>query len=443
VILPSPPLNARLAGLPDGFLVVVAGSTPRWPLLDAIDAGDHAPRSGRGVVVALKGVGPVAVTPPDFEGAVTIARGQSLGHSGATAAMDLHVEVRGLEATIDVDGQRVVRATGGLAVAEMGSRLWDTYVLTPGDGLRPPFNMSRRPLFQVTPAADADCTEIGEGRWARLADPGTTGRLVGRVDNFHPFDAEWVAYLAADYGLHPRIVSWFGPNEPALDVEAFEPRRDGDRLLSRLAEDGLEASPELMSAPVVTRVEVKVNDEGQLSVFRLSLGGRPTAGQARATTDRQGIGRATSCVLEPDLLEPKERTQRASLYLGPGGDWLFGAGWQRPEPMPVGFQRVLLGDGLLLLPVRHPALITIRMSVESIGGEAAVAVSLNEGAEVQAPRLATPGWQELWWTLDTSQWRAGLNELTIEVRRPAGRAPAADEPSVRVRAIELDWSAPH
>jgi hypothetical protein len=83
------------------------------------------------------------------------------------------------------------------------------------------------------------------------------------------------------------------------------------------------------------------------------------------------------------------------------------------------------------------------MSVESIGGEAAVAVSLNEGAEVQAPRLATPGWQELWWTLDTSQWRAGLNELTIEVRRPAGRAPAADEPSVRVRAIELDWSAPH
>jgi transmembrane protein TMEM260 (protein O-mannosyltransferase) len=441
VALSAASLDARLAGLPDGYLVVVAGSAQRWPLLEALDAGDRAPRRGRGVVVALKGSGPVVKTPPDFEGAIDITRGQPLGQTGETAAMDLHVEVRGPEATIDVEGQTVVQSTGGLAVAVMGSRVGDTYVLSPGNGLRPPLDMSRRPLFQVTGVPDGACTEIGDGQWARLADPGSAGRLVGHIDNFHPFDAEWVVYLAADHELHAQVASWFGANEPALDVEAFVPGPDAERLRPRLAEDGLEASPQLLSAPVVTRLGVKVNDEGQWISFRLSLGGRPRAGWGRAITDQRSLRRGISCALAPDLLEPHVWTQRAGLYLGPGGDWLFGLGWQSAESMRVGFHRVLRGaEGRLLLPVTQPAPTTLRMSVEPISGDADVAVSLNGGAPVQASRVATPGWNELWWTLDAAQWRAGVNDLALEVMRPAGRAPAADEPSLRVRAIELDWS---
>jgi hypothetical protein len=441
VTLSARSLNDRLAGLLDGYLVVVAGSAERWPHLDAIDAGDRAPRRGRGVVVAVKGFGPLIVTPPDFEGAIEIARGQPLGETGQTAAMDLHVEVRGLEATIRVDGQTVAQTTDGLAVAEMGSRVWDAYVLHRGNGLRPRLDMSRRPLFQVTDVPDGACTEIGDGQWRRLADPGSAGRLVGRLDNARPFDAESVIYLAADHELRASFGGWFGPHEPALDVETFVPRREAERLRRRMAEDALQPPPELLSAPVVTRLRVRVNDEGQWSAFRVMLAGRPSAGWARAITDQQSLRRAMSCAIAPDPIGPGERTERARLDLGRRGDWLFGLGWQHTELARVGFHRVLRGaEGRLLLPVTQPARITVRMSVEPIDGDAAVAVSLNGGAPVRASRVATAGWNELSWTLAASQWRAGVNDLALEVVRPGAPAPAANEPSLRVRAIELDWS---
>jgi hypothetical protein len=444
VQLPAPSLNARLASLPDGSLVVVAGTAARWPRLDAIGAADLTPRAGRSVVVALKGSGPVVVTAPDFEGAIDIPRGQMLsGETGVTAPMDLHVDVRGLEATIRVDGQMVAHSTGGLAVAEMGSRLRDTYVLHPSNGLRPPVNMSRRPLFEVTGVLDADaCTEIGDNRWHRLADPGSGGRLVGRIDNAGPFDAGWVVYLAADHELHPRLGHSFGPHAPVLDVETFMPADDEKGLRTRLVDDGLAASPALLSTPVVTRLAVEVNDQGQSASFRLALGGRPHSGWGRAVTDQRSPQRGISCALSPDLLEPDARTERAAVYLGPGADWLFGVGWQGAAPMPAGFHRVLRGaEGRMLLPVAQPAPITLRMTVEPIGGDAAVAVRLNGGALVQAARVATPGWTELSWTLPAGDWRAGVNDLTLEITRVAGTPLDAAELSLRVRAIELDWSS--
>ncbi|MEO6212539.1 MAG: DUF2723 domain-containing protein [Vicinamibacterales bacterium] len=442
VTLSGSSLNGRLAGLPDGILVVVAGVAHRWPPLDAIGAGDRVGQRGGGVVVALKGFGPVLVTPSDFQGAIDITRGQRLGQSGVTSAMSLHVEVRGLNTTIDVDGQRVVESTGGLAVAEMGSRLWATYVVDSGDGFRPPLDMSRRPLFQVTGVRDTvACTSIGDGQWRPLSDPGSAGRLLGRIDNFRAFDANWVVYLTSDHALRARLGNWFGPSEPAFVAEAFVPAQDGERLRARLTEDGLEAPSELLSAPVVTRLGVKVNDQGDWSTFRLALGGRPKAGWGRAVTDQNYLQRGTSCALAAELLEPDVRTQRAALYLGPGADWLFGVGWQSAGPMPVGFHRVLRGAvGRLLLPVPEPAPITLRMSVEPIGGDTVVAVSLNGRKLIEALPLPATGWYELSWRVDTAAWRPGVNDLELQVTRPLGQAPAAEEPSLRVRAIELDWS---
>lgn len=442
VTLSAPALNARLAALPDGAVVVAAGSAPRWPLLDAIGV-DGAPRSGRGVVVALKGVGPVMLTPPDFEGVIEIRRGQPLGDTGARSAMDVRVAVRDTDATIEVDGQPVVQARGGLAVAEMGSRLWDTYVLSPGNGLRPPLDTSRRPLFQVTGVNGPDtCTEVGDGRWRRLADPGSTGRLVGRIDNVRPFDAQWVVYLAADHQLSVRLLSWFGPQEPTLKVEVFAPGPDAQRLRARLAEDALAAAPELLSAPSVTRIGVRVNDEGQSTSFRVALGGRPRTGWGRAITDQQTPQRGTICALPPELLEPDAQSGRADVYVGPGGDWMFGPGWRGASRTSVGFHRVLGGaEGRLLLPLTAPPPIAVRMSVEPIGGDALVGLTINGGPPIWASRVATPGWNDLQWTLDATQWGTGLNEVTIQVRRPDAPAPAAGEPSLRVRAIQLDWLA--
>jgi hypothetical protein len=443
VALPASSLNARLAALPDGMLVVVAGTAHPWPRLDAIGVGDGAPQRGGGVVVALTGFGPVLVTSSDFQGVIEITRGQPLGHSGATAGMDLRVEVSGLHVTIDVESQRVVESSGGLAVAEMGSRLRDTYVLTPANGLRPPLDMSRRPIFQVTGLADAGaCTEIGDGQWRRFTDPGFSGRLLGRIDNFNAFDAEWVVYLTSDDALHVRLGDWSGPSGPALGVETFAPAQDADHLRARLADDGLEAAAELLSAPFVTRLGVTVNDEGDWSSFRLALGGLPTAGWGRAVTDRRTVERGLSCALAAERLEPDVRTQRAALYLGPGGDWMFGAGWQGAAPMPVGSHRVLQGAvGRLLLPITPSAPNAIRISVESSGGDTAIAVALNGRTPVEAPRILPAGWSELSWPVDADGWRPGLNQLELQVTHPPGRAPAAAEPSLRVRAIELDWSA--
>jgi hypothetical protein len=443
VTLSAPSLDARLAAAPDGLLVVVAGIAQKWPALDAIGAAGDAPRSGRGIVVGVRGLGSVVATPPGFEGAIAIARGEPLGTTGRRAAMDLRVEVRGADAVIEVDGQPVVRSSGGLAVAEMGSTLRDAYVLSPLNALRPPLEMTRRPLFEVTAVPDEACTPIGDGKWSVLAHPGSAGRLVGRIDNVRPFDAEWLVYLAADDELRPRILSAYGPGEPALEAEAFVPARDGQRLRRRLDDDRLEASAELLSSPTVTRLAVRVDDHGQWTSFRIGLGGRPRAGWGRATIDQPSRARALSCGVAPDPIEPDTLTGRAAVYVGPGGDWLFGPGWQGPESTPAGFQRALRGGkGRLLLPIAQPAAITVRMSVQPIGMDAAVALSLNGGTPVAASGMATPGWNDLSWTPDARQWRAGLNELTLHVRRPDGSAPAPDAPSIRVRAIELDWSPP-
>lgn len=443
VTLWAPSLNARLGDLSNGSIVVIAGSAQRWPMLDALDVGVRP--SGGGVVVALKGFGPIVVTPPAFEGSIDIRQGEPLGTSGQIAAMDVHVEVHGAEATIDVDGQPVVRSTGGLAVAEMGSRLWDTYVLLAGNAYRPALDMRRRPLFRITGVLGADaCTDIGDGQWHRLREPGANGRLVGRIDNVHAFDATWVVYLAAAHPLSPKVQTWFGRQAPALEVQAFVPGRDAPRLHAQLAEDDFPAAPELLSAPVVMRLAVKVNDEGQSAAFRVSLGGRPTAGWGRVIPDRQTLERGSACALPPDLLEPGEGTGRANLYLGPGGDWMFGPGWGAAASTPVGFHRVLRGsEGRLLLPAAAPAPVALRMSVEPIGADAIVSVSLNGGPPVPATRVATGGRNELSWPVGSAPgWRIGVNELTIQINRPKGLAPHADEPALRVRAIELDWSSP-
>ena len=434
--------DARFADLPDGAVVVVAGSAPRWPLLDALGV-ERTPRSGRGVVVAVKGFGPAIVTPLDFQGVIDIRRGQPLGESGETSAMNVRVAVRDAEATIEVDGQPVVQAIRGLAVAEIGSRIRDTYVLGAANGFRPPLDMSRRPLFQVTGVLGPEaCTEIGDGKWHRLADPGSSGRLVGRIDNANPFEAQSVVYLTADHPLSVRLLSWFGPQEPALNVEVFAPGPDARRLHARLAEDGLEAPAELLSAPVVTRVGVGVNDEGQSAAFRIALGGRPQAGWGRALPDQQALHRGRICALPAQLLEPDVQSRRADVYLGPGGDWLFGTGWSDASPTGVGVHRTLVGaEGRLLLPLTAPPPVVLRMSVEPAGGDALVELSINGRAPVEATSVATPGWNELRWTLDPTQWRTGMNDVMIQVRRPGAPQPSSGEPSLRVRAIQLDWSA--
>jgi hypothetical protein len=441
VTLAGPSVAERLRGLPAGQIVVMAGWAARWPAAPSLRLGDRAPGGGRAVVVALQGLGPVVTTQPGFEGVVSVRQGDPLGDSGQTAPMDIRVEVYGERASIAVAGEPVAVAERGLAVAEIGSRLNAAYVLRPDANFRAPFDMSRRALYRILEVTPPDsCAAVGHGAWTRLMNPGTEARLVGRINGYGPFDAIWLAYVAASGPLPARLAEWAGPGEPVLSVDQFEPQHDLARLQRRLASDQFEDTGDLLSSPSVTRLAIKVNDRGEASVFRINLGARPEQTWVRAAVDKPHPDRAGACAAAVDWLHPDAGTFQARVYLGPGGDWYFGSGWRGPEPVPAGFHRRMAGsDATMLLPVEQPAVITLRLSVEALNGESGVALALN-GRDL-APLSLVAGWNELAWRIDAEAWRGGLNDLSIHA---IGQADSPVLPSsrtsLRFRRVVLDWS---
>lgn len=449
VTLLGPSLEAALRQVRRGRIVVVAGSASAWPAMPSLQLGARAVHAGRAVIVAVQGVGPVIVTDAGFEGTVAFRQGEALGGTGLAAPMSIRVDVRGGRASIVVDDQPVADANDGLAVAEIGSRLETAYVLHASAGYRPPLPLWR-PLYRIVAVTPADsCRTIGDGAWSGLANPGTEARLIGRVDNTRPFTATWRTYLTSLRPLQARLAGWAGPGEPALFAEVFDPRNDASGLRARLATDGFPDAAPLLAAPSVTRLEVRVNDEGQSSMFRINLGGRPERGWAQARVDDPGPERASVCAGAMDTLVPDPMTLRAGVYLGPGGDGYFGSGWRNSDPAPAGYhRRMARANASLLLPIEQPAAITIRLSIEALHGADTVALSLN-GRDAASRDLAS-GWNALAWEFDAAAWRAGLNELTIHAGTRAGSASAAEvvreataagqAPSLRIRSVVLDWN---
>jgi hypothetical protein len=441
ITLSGPSLEERLRRLPDGYIVVIAGSVTTWPTAPSLRLGDRVPRGGRAVVVALKGLGPVVAAAPGFEGVVSLRQGEPLGHGGQTAPMDIRIEVHGQHASIAVDDEPVIVSDGGLAVAEIGSRLSAAYVLRRDANFRAPFDMSRRPLYRVVDVTPADsCVPLGHGVWTRLANPGVDARLVGRINDYLPFDATWLAYLSAAQPLPARLAEWTGPGEPVLSVEHFDPHRDLARLQQRLDGDGFKDAGDILASPSVTRLVIKVNDGGQSSVFRINLGARPDQAWARATVDAPRPDRAGVCAGAVEPLFPDAVTFQTGVYLGSGGDWFFASGWRGPEPAPAGVHRRMVNsDATMLLPIERPTAITLRLSVEALNGAREVALKLN-GRDLPA-RLLRDGWNELAWRVDAAAWQPGLNDVSIHASGQAGSTPAPGAgPSLRFRRIVLDWS---
>ena len=443
VMLSGLTLEDRVFTVPEGRVVVLAGSTSTWPVAPSLGLGPRTPIRGRAIVVAVKGRGIAAITPEGFEGDISFRKGDLIGSSGFAARVSFRASVSGSHASVFIEDELVADTDTGVAVVEMGVGLDASYTLRPGNGMRAPVEMRRRPLYRVVSMLPPDaCTVVGDGQWSVLSDPGREGLLQGRVDNHESGVARWQVYLASPKPLAVRMGESYGSGTPAIAVEHFDLRAAGaSGLRDRLRSDGVEHAEALLDASSVTRVEVTVNHEGQSSTFRVNLGGIPSTGLGRAIAGRHAATRADVCGIGLDRLVLGAEDNRTSLYLGPGADAYFGTGWRSATPTPFGFERRMTApQATVLIPLHEPR--TLGLNLRMLGDREAGEIEAVVNGHTLGWRTFQTIWTELDWQAPADVWIAGVNEVAFNVRS-VGAAGGADEampqpaPPVTVRRIAL------
>jgi len=436
-------LEERVSTLPEGRVVVLAGSAPAWPRAPSLGLGPRMPLRGRAIVVAVKGRGTAAITLEGFEGDISFKQGDPLGTTGLAARVSFRASVSGSHASVFIENEQVADTDTGVTVVEVGAGLEAAYTLRRENGMRAPVEMRIRPLYRVVSMLPPDaCTLVGDGRWSALSNPGREGVLQGRVDNHDPGVARWQVYLASPAPMAVRLGETSGSGTPAITVEHFDTQDAGaSGLRDRLRSDGVEHPDVLLSAPSVTRVEIAVNDEGQFSTFRLSLGGIPSAGLGRAIIDRRDPTRADACGIPLERLDPGAENQRTSLYLGASGDAYFGSGWGRVTRTPFGFERgITASQAIVFVPLREPGVLVLsmRMAGDREAGDVEAVVNGHALGWRTFPRA----WTDVDWQVPADVWLAGINEVVLRVRsvraaRGADEVTLQTAPPVSVRRIAL------
>ena len=436
-------LEERVSGVPEGRVVVMAGSASAWPVSRSLGLGPRMPFRGRAIVVAVKGLGIAAITPEGVEGDISFKQSDPLGTTGLAARVSFRAAVSGSHARVFVEDELVADTDTGVAVVEIGAGLEAAYTLRRENGMRAPVEMRMRPLYRVASMLPPDaCTLVGDGHWSVLSDPGREGLLQGRVDNHEPGVARWQVYLASPTPMAVRLGETHGSGTPAITVEQFDTRAAGaGGLVDRLRSDGVEHADVLLNAPSVTRVEVTVNDEGQYSTFRLNLGGLPAAGLGRAIVDRPAAIRADACGIVLDRLVLDVEDHQTSLYLGPGADAYFGTGWRGATPTPFGFERRISAPlATVLVPLQEPRklVLNLRLAGDREAGDVEAMVNGHALGWRAFHRVST----DLYWQAPADVWIAGVNEVVLRIRsaRTAGGADGVTPqpaPPVTVRRVAV------
>jgi hypothetical protein len=321
------------------------------------------------------------------------------------------VVVQSLEsggARLSRHGLPLVRADAGVVLAtfsETGA-LAEWQVFPPGAPLRRPLDTSRLRLHEVMPRLD--CEPIGDRTWTDVSRLATTGTFRFATNTFRAFDSTIVLYLVGA-GVSPdaRAANQRGGDDAAIHVEQFDDAAH-EALANRLREDGVPATMTPRDA-TVTRLEVRVNDRGDVATFEVGMGGGSRAVIARGMADRPEDGRIIVCEapLRPFL---SARDGLVDFYLGAGGEAAFTRGWRTPEPGREGptrwmSARVATARG----SVDAPAAATIHLDVMPREPGATLELSIN-GTALGAQRLAG-GWQHVTWTVPAGVWRTGLNDV--------------------------------
>jgi hypothetical protein len=295
--------------------------------------------------------------------------------------------------------------------------------------------MADLPLFRVS--RHAACLPVANLGWRDITAIPTDARLMLRIDNYRPFDSVAVMYVggrAAD--PLPGLVMSQGPMAPDVTTQTFRQSvaADAAALADRVKRDGAPSIEQLRQAPVVHRIEVRVNDDGQFSLSALALSDRPAIALIRATADLQNPLRATVCGWSGrDLLQGKAVDQ---VPVGADGDAMFGQGWQPAEQDAGGaFRRSSRDEAEMVLPLAQTG--PLRLSVHArLAGEAregALLVGLLNGHEFSF-RPMTPEWTTMAVDIAADWLRPSMNRLVFRAvplrGRPPGPAFAVKELSV-------------
>jgi hypothetical protein len=279
-------------------------------------------RRDRFVVVAIQpeAVRSLAVTAPDFVrrfggtwtadaragryALVGGARGGSGAVQSAGAEVDLRVpggkrfggsvlprpvEVRVIPGSIDIriGDDPPFRTTGPLAVVALNEagRVRVQLVPVSSDTLRPALEIPR--VFRMT--VSMSCAAIGDRQWHDLSR--VAGRqLLLRLNNYRTYTGGGVMYVAAETPLTPHLEQTLGPEPARVTVESIAA---GSRR-ERLRADALSIAA-LEQAPYLSRIDIRMNDQGGEATAVLDLGAEPAAIWGNGEADRIALPRVNAC----------------------------------------------------------------------------------------------------------------------------------------------------
>lgn len=303
--------------------------------------------------------------------------------------------------------------------------------------------LGRRELFRLR--AISECREIGNTGWQDVTNVALpNGRVAVRIDNFHPFDTRVTLYGGSESFSTATLVNAEGGGTPSMKVEAF--RRDDAgayaRLQERIAADGAALPEAVLTAPLVTRVDVRVNDGGSYSTFGLDLGAPMRAVAAMATVDRNEPKRASVCshpLAATDALPMGQSGRDIALD---SADVHFGKGWHDVERKGGTSWRWTSEAARLIIPLASHRPLTVSIEAEPLLHRqwtgTAVTLAIN-GHRFERHALGkTP--TNVSWNIGEAHLHDGLNEIVFHVEgatSPARLKMSADTRVLGMRVTRL------
>ena len=342
----------------------------------------------------------------------------------------------GFEILAFEQGRQELARSGVLATPFEAASTADTRVL-----------FQRRPVFRVRSVKP--CFDVAGRGWVDLGDlAGSKGRLSVRLDDFHPFDAQLMAYVGSDRALDPQLAGASGQGTPVLRIERFDQgdAQAGARLAAQVASDQVVLPDPVRQSPFVSRIEVRVNDQGAYSLFGLDLGAGTRTAIARAIVDRLNEPRRAHVCWHPIAdLDAWPQDRPGVTFLPDAASIEFDSSWAPIELGPSGEKFRWMSDhASVVVPLDHPrpAVISVAAHAVDYPGRSAAAVTLTvNGHRLQQESLPVGG-AVLAWTIPADHWRTGLNSLVFDVRgavRPSAVGRSTDNRllGMNITSIEL------
>jgi hypothetical protein len=392
--------------------------------------------NGRYASIGVAGDPASWVRPPAGGASVKLAARDAIGTRGVRAPVELRAENFADGASIGVDGAEVARSESGVAfgVVSPGGKLLEAHALDPAEGLRVPFTAGAFPFYRL--ASLPECVAVGAGGWAEVSQPAATGSVLLRIDDFESYDARIVLWASSPHPLLVRLAAIRGTGAPQLTSQDFDAR--GAPVRAALATDGLDGTW-LEAAPRATRLELRVNDQGDFTTSAIELGGVPLRAFSLADVDRKAPERALVCAASPgdaDFFGPVS-PDHVELSFGSQVRPFLGSGWHEAER--AGFRWTRERDAELLLPLASVATTRVRLRAMPLAtaGHAAGALALAVNGSGFEPLSMKAGWGFYEWAVPASAWRAGTNVVTIRTGAPASPHSLGASEDARALGVAL------